>query len=335
MLNSVQFILNTLVDFISNILKQKYSVFAIIIIVIMYFIYKTFYQNFTNKGRDSKSKICMKKQDNIIWNINPKPILFESNKFKNKTLKEFHIATSHNTYIPCTQNADIADVLAIKRALLLGARAIELDVFSDKTTLKPIVAHGVERGAERADILTTTSIPFQHCLDIIKKYAFQKTTDPIFIILELNTNKMIKVNNEIAKMLKNTFKDQLYKQNKKVSLGDIKLKDTLNKVIVLSGGGSNGDLNKIIYSTWHDQKMKNIPYTDQDLKEDEIIKFNETGMTRVYPAGTIEGHFSLNYDFEVAFEKGCQFIAMNYQTIDDNMNKYLTNFKNSSFLLKK
>ena len=38
--------------------------------------------------------------------------------------------TSHNSYIPCNQNGDIASSEAIKRTLGMGARVIELDCFA-------------------------------------------------------------------------------------------------------------------------------------------------------------------------------------------------------------
>ena len=47
-----------------------------------------------------------------------------------------------------------------------------------------------------------------------------------------------------------------------------------------------------------------------------------------------EDFFNTNYKPIKAFECGCQFVSMEFQYIDSNMDMYITKFKNKSMLLK-
>ena len=65
----------------------------------------------------------------------------------------------------------------------------------------------------------------------------------------------------------------------------------------------------------------------------KLRKFNQKGLTIVVPH--LEGDFfNENYDTTKAFDLGCQFIAMEFQNIDSNMDSYITRFKTNSLVLK-
>ncbi len=64
---------------------------------------------------------------------------------------------------------------------------------------------------------------------------------------------------------------------------------------------------------------------------DRIKRHNENGLTIVVPH--IEGDiFTNNYNTDRAFELGCQFVAMNYQVIDEPMDGYITKFEKKAIL---
>ena len=85
----------------------------------------------------------------------------------------------------------------------------------------------------------------------------------------------------------------------------------------------NHNLQRIHYS-----KLK-----EPGFNEKKLIDFNKKGLTIVVPH--VEGDFfNTNYNPIKAFECGCQFVAMEYQYIDSNMDMYITKFKNKSLLLK-
>jgi hypothetical protein len=62
-----------------------------------------------------------------------------------------------------------------------------------------------------------------------------------------------------------------------------------------------------------------------------IKNHNKTGLTIVVPH--IEGDYlTRNYDPTPAWDLGCQFVTMNYQEIDENMDTYITHFETKAIL---
>lgn len=62
-----------------------------------------------------------------------------------------------------------------------------------------------------------------------------------------------------------------------------------------------------------------------------IKNHNKTGLTIVVPH--VEGDYlTRNYDPTPAWDLGCQFVAMNYQEIDENMDTYITHFETKGII---
>ena len=62
-----------------------------------------------------------------------------------------------------------------------------------------------------------------------------------------------------------------------------------------------------------------------------IKNHNKTGLTIVVPH--VEGDYlTRNYDPAPAWDLGCQFVAMNYQEIDENMDTYITHFETKGII---
>ena len=308
------------------------STIIISIVLLIYKVFKRLYYYKLAYNTDKRAIGCLKETTKLINDMNPIPLENQDKKILEHTLKEFIIAASHNTYLPCYQNIDIANKLAIRNALLLGSRVIELDLFINKKNSEPIILHGSEGKTIKSDIYTTSAINFEEACIEINNTAFKKTTDPLIITLELNTHKNVDTNNKIAFILKKIFGDKLLKQDKTRLIGDYKLKELIGKVIILSGGGVSGELENVINNTWYDSKLKNISSSTKIT--DELIKFNNSGITRVYPSGNFWGHLSKNYNPKKYWNAGCQIVALNYQTNDYWLRKNNKIFKDSSFILK-
>lgn len=64
-----------------------------------------------------------------------------------------------------------------------------------------------------------------------------------------------------------------------------------------------------------------------------LRKHNKSGMTIVVP--NIEGDIMpVNWNPNVAWDLGCQFVAMNFQELDENIDKYVSHFRKSGITLK-
>lgn len=315
-----------------------WMILAIIGLFIFSYLFKILFRNI-KIFKVLRVNECMNKSNHIIFNKTIKPI--ESFKeVLDKPFHEFYINTSHNSYVPCNQNADVASSEAIKRTLGMGARVIELDCFAKKNTgttkedLEPVVAHGVER--KNGDVFTTSAVPFEKCIDILSIFG-TLSSDPLIIDLELNTNKLIETQKRMKEIIISRFGNRLLPKEYKISTNNETrklfvnepMKNLLNKVIILSGGGYTDELKDIIDDTFNTNKLQNTDNINPDVINNE----NKPGyVQRIYPTGNVAGHLSKNYDPSIFWKNKYQMVALNFQVVDDNLMKNVAMFKNSSFV---
>lgn len=288
---------------------------------------------FINKLRANE---CLDNINHVIINNTIKPIETKP-ALLSKPLHEFIISTSHNTYVPCNQNADIASIEALKRTLKMGARVIELDLYaknSGGTTdddFTPVVAHGIQKST--GDIFTTNYILFEDCIETLATFGLL-TSDPLFIILEINTNQMKPVQKKMKEIILKKFGDKLLNSSYKLNSPNRKyfinepIQNLLNKVIFVGDGGRTTELDSILDGIWGETNFKNMDASDTVLR-----KTNEKGaFSRVYPSGNLNGHLSRNFDPVPLWNNRYNLLAMNFQTLDANMMKNVAMFKNNSFV---
>lgn len=315
-----------------------WMILAIVGLFLVNYFSKIFFRTFFKLGNTLRANTCLNATNHIIFNKTIKPI--ESfTKYLNKPFHEFYINTSHNTYVPCSQNVDISSTEAIKRAIGMGARVIELDCYARKNTgtsnedLEPVVSHGIEK--KTGDIFTLSPITFEECIDTIVTFG-TLTSDPLFINLELNTNKLLHTQKRMKEIIIEKLGNKLLsyeykisnKQNRKSFINE-PIKNLLNKVIIFTGNGYTDELSDIIDGVFNLDNMTN----DDHLNELVIKNENKPGIIqRIYPSGNVSGHLSLNYDPLIFWKNKCQMIALNFQVVDENLMKNIAMFKNSSFV---
>jgi hypothetical protein len=198
--------------------------------------------------------------------------------------------------------------------------------------------------------------PLEIILETIANNAFKiydgkegvsNMDDPIFIGLNLNTNSNLDCLNLTAYLITKYFSDRLlsntYSFQNNDNMADIKLSQLIGKVIIFASNGFQGSgLEEIVNYSW-DNTDNNPNHNLQRLHYSELIKpgfdknklidFNKKGFTIIVPHK--EGDFwNTNYNPILPIELGCQFITMNFQYIDSNMDYYITKFKTKSFILK-
>ncbi len=322
--------------------KKQFNSFMLIIIpliIIGYYNIKLFCRKNFKIGNILRTNECLNTSNHIIINKTIKPIETKI-ELLDKPLNEFFINTSHNTYIPCTQNLDIASTEAIKRVLKMGARVIELDCFAKNNIGKteddfiPIVAHGLER--KSGDIFSTSTILFEDCIDQIVKYGFL-TSDPLIICLELNTNNMLSTQKIMKNIIKSKLGEKLLnfdykignKKNRKYFINE-PIKNLLNKVIFISGSGYTEELTDIIDGTFDELNILTNNSSNLIIDENNVNKLNQ--INRIYPHGDLSGHLSYNYDPVYFWKNKCQMVALNFQVLDDNLLKNVAMFKSYSFV---
>lgn len=322
---------------IGGIKPNYWTIIIIPVIILVHLIIKFIYLTQSNYNIKIRTEQCLKVSNKLAKrDIIP----VEKNiNLLDKPLYEFFIASSHNTYIPCTQNFDVASSDAIKRTLQLGARVIELDCYAKNSLgdtnnpddMTPMVAHG--RELQSGDIFTTQMISFAECLDVILSYGFE-TSDPLIICLELNTHMIKPVQKQMANLIKTRFSKRLLSPEYKLVSGSNRkyfslepIKNLLNKVIFVSGKGITSELFDII-----DGQFNTSDYLNNNSNEDLFNKTDKKIIQRVYPAGNLTGHLSLNFDPVKYWKLGYQMIALNYQMLDESMIKNLAFFKTNSLI---
>jgi hypothetical protein len=225
------------------------------------------------------------------------------------------------------QVAGRATSSAVLDTMKMGARCIELDVFSRREDRTPVVMHGGENFKNSGhDIPLSTSVPFEEVIKSIAEHAFTTTDDPLFLIIENNTNRIVETNDKMAGIIQQYLGPRLLvgKQN----IARMRMRDLLGKVVVMSGAGDCGMFSAMINSSVYDLWVGN--YSSRTDPKDVA----DGGCARVYPAESIPGVFSKNYDPEPFFNRRPTFIALNYQTPDTSLQKYLKKFGKCSIVPK-
>ena len=120
-------------------------------------------------------------------------------------------------------------------------------------------------------------------------------------------------------------------------------KSKIAKVIFFASDGFQGSgLDEIINYSWDNvsnspnHSMQRLLFTEiiePSYNSNALIEFNKSGITII--VNHTEGDFfNNNYDPTKAFDYGCQFVTMEYQSVDSYMDIYMKNFKYNAFVLK-
>jgi hypothetical protein len=107
-----------------------------------------------------------------------------------------------------------------------------------------------------------------------------------------------------------------------------------NKLIIVSGGEIKGTLmEELTNMSWSTSHLRRMTYTQasQPHDQDELITYNRNNITMVVPD---IGDDLINSNPQILFTYGCQWIMMNYGSIDNMMELYISEFQENSVVLK-
>lgn len=252
-------------------------------------------------------------------------------------LADYYMASSSYSVFPGKKIYDYISDQILPLAIKAGARLVELDVYTDSNN-KPVV--GLKNEKLGLDYASNT-VSFEACCVSIANNAFNSvsttvSSDPFVLSLVFHTDKS-DVLNACAQILKDTCRrhmlDETYAYQRK-NLASEPICNLQNKMIIVSGGNFKGTLmDELVNMSWATSHLRRLTYSQaaNPHDSDELINFNRNHITMVVPD---IGEDLVNYNPQILFTYGCQWIMMNYGSIDTMMELYISEFQENSLVLK-
>ena len=315
---------------------------AIIIITVIYFFSQTF-----RVGRTISHMQTYQSYQKLAS--------MDYNTFGATRLGDYHISSAYNAAHVGYQMYDYTSEQVVLSALQGGARYLEFNVFNSEygASAFPVASMGYKQGEWKMMVVDT---PMETIFQTIANNAFKvfdgvegcyNPDDPVFIGLNLNTNSNLSCLNLLAFLITKYFGDRLlpnaYSFQSSDAVADITLEQAMGKVVFFASDGFQGSgMEEVVNYCWDNpdnsptHAMRRYLWSDltkAGFNNQELIDFNRTGLTIVVPHQ--EGDFfNTNYNPVIAKQLGCQFIAMEFQYVDANMDYYITLFQSRAMVMK-
>lgn len=340
---------------LSKFLENNSATIIVFILLLVFFTYIHIYIN-------RKKSNCQNIVSNVKSVVNNEYTFdeletggyFRSGNY-NYRIKDFYIKTAYNAFCSGTFKNDYVDFCALENCKQNGVRALDMQIFS--VNGKPVIASN----SNDSNIMKETYnyIDLDEGIDEISTKFLQSDSNnkhPLFLNFRIHygdgtsnsrVDEMKKkfyeqiylaiVNNDTIKkrlfsQYQRTFNDN-YDDEREDIVPNLPFADSENKVFIFATlNGETGistaedtSLNSIVDLYTNDFGISAV--RSDEIGDDSIFYKNLSKQTLLmcYPQ---LGHKSLNYDFVVPFSNGIQFVAMNFQTYDKNLDHYNIFFKN-------
>ena len=289
-----------------------------------------------------KSKNCSKLYKTYINSPFISDINVSNSDYKHD-LRDYYIKTAFNCCATGSVKNDFVDICALETCIKQGVRCLDFEIYSMNDN--PVIAVSSENKYYIKE--SYNKIDFSVALTAISK-AFSGSyapnpNDPMILHFRIMTNNL-KILDKMAhglneKLGRNILgKKYSYEYNKQ-NMGKVPLKDLLNKVVIIvdksHANPIKTKLDEYVNLTSNSMFMRNIPFHNVKYSHDlqELINYNKKNMTMCYPDLKIN---MKNPSPQLIKAAGCQFIAMTFQNINDNLIYYnkMFNDQGSAFILK-
>jgi hypothetical protein len=252
-------------------------------------------------------------------------------------LCDFYIASSAYSLFPGAQVYDYITDQIIPLLMKAGPRLVELDIYADSENTPVVGLKNQKLGTDYA----YNTVSLDACCVAIANNAFNSivcpvSSDPFILSLVFHTNKT-DVINACAEIIKTTCHSYLLDSTYSFSQKNLVVEPVCNlqrKIIIVSGGPMKGTLmEELVNISWSTSHLRRLTYTQasQPHDKDELIKHNRDGITMVIPE--IGGDL-VNMNPQILLSYGCQWVLMNYGSVDSAMENYIGEFQENSIVLK-
>lgn len=294
----------------------------------------------------SDSEIQLKPMKTKYWNKYYK-------KYMDLKLCDFYIAGSYRTYAPCGYTMDIQSYDAIKRALLMGARVLTFDLYSNDDLLKPQIEIRVEKVLNKKQ---GAPLNFRKVCETIKGYGWLHVNYPLIVYFNMHFKDRI-LYQEMARTLLDVMPERLAHKRygfKRYNIAQIPVKELMGTMLIMTSKYPNDGMLDELTNEAIAEKHESVTlkeYTDGMMTHGGInavetdlmylINYNKFNMTMYYH-GAEKKHENVlspkedvnNYNSADTRKYGAQIALMYYQKDDPDMREYLDFFKECSFVVK-
>lgn len=363
---------NTMTDLVYNIPGKitsknfnNYLIFSLIIIVlIVVLLFSWFYKTLGLKEESCK-KLDIIYQNNSFQtksfimnnNISATKDNNSKNYFDNEyecLLKNYYIKTAYNCCCGDGYKNNFVSECALIKCINLGARCLDFEIYSYNG--EPIVAASTANNNSIKE--TFNYLKLSDVFDILNSQAFSDIhtscfNDPMFLHFRImSENKTIydKIGTYIKEnldkdnryLLDENKYNYLHIQSDKILTNHIVSYDIKKKFIIMVNTKNNNlmdnsKLKKYVNIRSGSKNMKLLRYENvvaMGNNNPVLIDDSKTSLIMVLP--NLNNRLE-NHDPILPQVNGCQFIAMKFQNLDNNLYSYLKQFKdygNFSFILK-
>ena len=256
-------------------------------------------------------------------------------------LCDYYIASSSYSVFPSSSVYDYVSDGILPLVIKAGARLVELDVYADENN-KPVV--GLKNETMGYDY-AKNSVSFESCCVSIANTAFNKVetktaSDPFVLSLMFHTNKR-DVMEACSEILRQTLggyflpSKYAYEGQGTLDLASEPICNLAGKLVIVSGPEvkSVPIMHELVNLSWGSSNLRRLSFMNasQPYDHEELIDSNRKAITMVIPDPDPD---CKNSNPTVLFGYGCQWIMMNYGSLDAMMESYVGKFQQGSVLLK-
>jgi hypothetical protein len=202
---------------------------------------------------------------------------------------------------------------------------------------KPVVGYGNKHNR----MLSYNTIPLEECCVAVANTAFADDTtgakNPFILSLNIHTESSTSMT-DCAEILKTTLRKFMLPSEYSYGRRDLAIEPVCNlmgKLVIISGTNTKRTaMDELVNMAWGTSSLRRVTHKEASQTYEPIgdIDFNRRKITLVVPD---EDTTDLkNKSPELPFTYGCQWVAMNYGSLDSMMDTYVGKFLESPFDLK-
>jgi hypothetical protein len=250
-------------------------------------------------------------------------------------LCDYMMASSGNSVYAGKTAYDYTYVASVQKVIQSGARLVDLHVYD----IDDVPTVGLS-DPKTGTLYSYNGVTLEDCCVAVANTAFADTTpgnkNPFILSLKFHSTDNTFIT-QCADVLKSTISRYLldlpYTYQKK-NLAVEPVCNLLGKIIVVSGKETKGNgMDELVNMSWDSSYLRRLTYRQaaETYDYEELTEFNKRGITLVVPE---DGTDFKNGNPQVCFGFGCQWVAMNYGSLDESFDTYIGTFLQGSFVLK-